>query len=570
MIKLRSDYQLPLKNKIMQAWQRVRGVLAVCPTGGGKTVIFSSIIHDHNGAAAAVVHRKEIVGQISLSLAALEVKHRIIAPPKTIQAIRRKHLKKYGKSFIDQHARVGVVSVQTLTSKSSSNNAVLQSWLNQITLCVYDEGHHYVKQGLWAKAVDCMANAKLLFVSATPERADGKGLGAESDGFAEEMVEGPTTRWLIDQGYLCGFTYKAPSTDLDLRGLAVTASGDFNATALRARVVESHIVGDVVNHYKKFASGLRAIVFATDVATAEEMAEAFRQSGYTATALSGATDAGIRDRELEAFENGNLQVLVNVDLFDEGFDVPAVECVILARPTQSLGKYLQMIGRGLRVVYAAGYDLETQAGRLAAIKAGTKPTAVILDPVRNWERHGMPDWPRAWKLTGKEKGTRESGDDTVPQRVCVACTGPYEAFYKACPYCGHVPVPAGRSLPEQVEGDLLELDVEAMAALFAKMNKADMSDEEYQADQIARHIPGIGRNADMKRHRAGKYRRQVLRELVAWWVGMQDPERQQGEIYSRFYHRFGTDIATAFTLNANDTDALIGRIEKGFHYDIEK
>ena len=568
MIKLRKDYQLPLKNKIMQAWDRVRSVLAVCPTGGGKTVVFSSIIHDHNGAAAAVVHRKEIVGQISLSLATLGVKHRVIAPSKTITAIRRKHLKKFGKSFIDQHAQCGAVSVQTLTSKSSSKNAPLQAWLKQITLCVYDEGHHYVKQGLWAKAVDCMSRAKLLFVSATPERADGKGLGEQSDGFAEEMVEGPTTRWLIEQGYLSGFTYKAPKTDLDVSDLAVTASGDFNATALRARVVESHLVGDAVTHYRKHADGLRAIVFATDVKTAEEMAEAFRRAGYSAVALSGDTDASVRDRELEKFENGRLQVLVNVDLFDEGFDVPAVECVILARPTQSLGKFLQMVGRGLRVVYAAGYDLETQAGRLSAIAAGTKPTAVILDLVRNWERHGMPDWPRVWKLSGKEKGTRDSGDDTVPQRVCKECTQPYEAFYKACPYCGAVPVPEGRSLPEQVEGDLLELDVEAMAALFDKMAAADMSDEEFAADQIARHVPAVGRGAGLKRHRAAKYRREILRNLVGWWVGMQPPERQRGEVYSRFFHRFGIDIASAFTLNTNDTDALIERIGRGFHYDI--
>jgi DNA repair protein RadD len=567
-IKLRADYQLPLKNKIMQAWESVRAVLAVCPTGGGKTIIFSSIIHDHVGACAAVVHRKEIVGQISLSLAALGVKHRIIAPLKTVQTIRRKHLKKFGKSFYDQHAQCGVVSVQTLTSNASQNNATLQAWLNQITLCVYDEGHHYVKQGLWAKAVDCMARAKLLLVSAVPERADGKGLGADADGFAEEMVEGPTTRWLIDQGYLSGFTYKAPQTDFDVRDLAVTASGDFNAKAFRARVVESHLVGDVVKHYRMFARGLRTIVFATDVKTAEEMAEAFRQAGFTSVALSGDTDPGVRDRELERFEDGGLQVLVNVDLFDEGFDVPGVECVIQGRPTQSLNKFLQMIGRGLRVVYAPGYDLATQAGRLAAIKAGGKPAAVILDPVRNWERHGMPDWPRVWKLTGKEKGTRDTGDDTVPQRVCIACTGPYEAFYKACPYCGHVPVPAGRSLPEQVEGDLLELDVEALAALFAKKTAAAMDDEAYALDQIARKVPPIGRGQDLKRHRAAQYRRKVLHELIAWWVGMQPTERQKGEVYSRFFHRFGIDIVTAYTLNTNDTDALIARIGRGFHHDV--
>lgn len=573
MIKLRADYQLPLKNKIMQAWLSVRSVLAVCPTGGGKTVIFSSIIHDHVGSAAAVVHRKEIVGQISLSLAALGVKHRIIAPPKTISNIRRKHLKKFDKSFVDQHAQCGVVSVQTLTSKSSASNPTLQAWVRQVTLCVYDEGHHYVKQGLWAKAVDCMSRAKLLFVSATPERADGKGLGAEFDGFAETMVEGPTTRWLIEQGYLSGFTYKAPHTDLDVSDLAVTASGDFNATALRARVVESHLVGDAVTHYRKHANGLRAIVFATDVATAEEMAEAFRQSGFAAVALSGDTDAAVRDRELERFENGHLQVLVNVDLFDEGFDVPAVECVILARPTQSLGKFLQMDGRGLRVVYAPGYDLGTQEGRLAAIANGGKPRAVILDLVRNWERHGLPDWPRIWKLSGKEKGERNSGDDTVPQRVCQKCTGPYEAFYKACPYCGHVPTPVARSLPEQVEGDLLELDVDALAALFAKKQAAGMDDDEYaqslyQPNADGNIIPPKFHGQAIKRHRAAKYRRQVLHELVGWWVGMQPEGREQGEIYSRFYHRFGVDMVSAFTLSTNDTNALIERIGKGFHYDI--
>jgi len=503
MIKLRVDYQLPLKNKIMEAWQSVRGVLAVCPTGGGKTAIFSVIMSEHIGCAASVVHRKEIVGQISLSLAGQGVKHRIIAPPPTVSAIRKRHLKKFGKSFIDQHSQQGVISVQTLTSKSSANNATLQAWLNQVTLCVYDEGHHYVKQGLWAKAIDCMKNAKLLFVSAAAERADGLGLGADHDGFAEVMVEGPSTKWLIDEGYLSPFSYKAPASNFDVRDLAVTKSGDFNSHAFRERVIESSLVGDVVKHYQKFASGSRAIVFATDVETAEDMAEAFRGAGYTAKALSGKTEAAVRDRALEDYEDGKIQVLVNVDLFDEGFDVPAVECVILARPTQSLMKFLQMIGRGLRVVYAPGYDITTKAGRLAAIKAGGK-TAVVLDPVRNWERHGMPNWPRVWSLEGKEKGSRSAGDDTIPQIVCKECTGPYEAFYKACPYCGAVPVPAARRLPEQVDGDLMELDVDGLAALFAAKDKANMPDEEFQRDQIARRVPAIGRVVD--RHAARRSR----------------------------------------------------------------
>lgn len=567
MLRLR-DYQQDVKSAIDKAWQAVRSVLAVLATGGGKTVIFSAIMHDHNGAAAAVVHRKEIVGQISQALARLDVKHRVIAPKQVVARIRRRHLKEFGKSFVDPHAQAGVISVQTLTSKSSDDNAELQRWVKQITLCVFDEGHHYVEQGLWAKAVHAMANAKLLFVTATPERADGKGLGATADGFADVMVEGPTMRWLIEQGYLCRFSYKAPRTDLDMSGIPVTASGDLNTKAMRARVVESHLVGDVVRHYLQFASGKRAIVFATDVKTAEEMAEAFKARGVAAAALSGETEAGERDRKLDDFEEKRLQVLVNVDLFDEGFDVPGVEAVVLARPTESLAKYLQMVGRALRVVYAKGHDLSAQEGRLAAIAAGGKPEAIVIDPVRNWERHGMPSWPRQWSLDSREKGSRGKSDELVPQRICTTCTQPYEKFYKACPHCGEpVPAPAGRSAPEQVEGDLMELDVEAMAALFEKMRRADMDDDEYAQDQLARRIPAVGRGADMKRHREAKYRRSVLKELIAWWAGAQEG-REIGEVHRRFYHRFGVDIGTAMTLKARETDVLIEKIKQRFSEDL--
>ena len=541
-------FQSRLKAAILEAWQTVRSVLMVLPTGGGKTIVFSSIIHDHNGAAAAIVHRKEIVRQIAISLAKLGVKHRIIAPPKVVRRIRRVQLKLFGKSFVDPNARCGVVSVQTLTSRGAGNSAELQKWIKQVTLAVYDEGHHYVDSGSWAKAVHLFDKALLLFVTATPERADGKGLGSDADGFCDVMIEGPTTAWLIANGYLSPFTYKAPRTDLDVSGLALTASGDFNAKALRARVVESHIVGDVVKHYRKFAHGKKAIVFATDVETAEEQAAAFRADGYKAIALSGETDAGERDRALDGFEGDEYDILVNVDLFDEGFDVPKVACVILARPTESLGKFLQMVGRALRIL----------EGKLEAI---------IIDPVRNWERHGMPDWPRAWTLDAREKKTSGENRDTIPQKVCDNCTQPYQAYYKACPYCGHVNAPAGRASPEQVEGDLIELDVEALSALFAKITAADMEDEDYQRGQITRNVPAIGRGAGLKRHQAAKYRRGVLRELVGWWVGAQTG-RDMPEIHKRFFYRFGIDIGTAFTLSAKETDTLIDKIKTRFSEDM--
>lgn len=567
MLSLR-DYQELLVDEIREAWERYRSVLAVLPTGGGKTVCFSALIHEHVGASAAIVHRKEIVGQISQALARLETPHRVIAPPAVVTRIRRKHLKEFGRSYVDPQAQAGVVSVQTLTSKSSERNQELQNWAAQVTLAVYDEGHHYVRSGLWGRAVEMLERAKQLFVTATPERADGKGLGEIADGFCQTMVEGPSTQWLIENGYLAPFSYFAPGSDLDVSGLAVTASGDLNSKALRARVVESHLVGDVVQHYRQFADGKQAIVFATDVETAEEMAKAFRDAGVAAAALSGETDSGVRDRTLDQFEAKEIQVLVNVDLFDEGFDVPAVDAVLLARPTESLGKYLQMVGRALRVIYAKGFDLKTAQGCRDAIAASSKPKAIIVDAVRNWERHGMPNWPRSWKLTGREKGSRSGPSDTIPQTVCDKCTQPYEKFYPACPYCGHIPEPAGRATPEQVDGDLLELDVDGMAALFAQMQRADMSDEDYAIGQISRNMHRQGRSQDMKRHQTNKYRRKVLKELVAWWFGMQPKGRSQSEKYRRFYHRFGIDVGTAFTLKAAETDALIEKIKQRFAEDL--
>lgn len=572
MINLR-DYQNKFVAAIWAAWTRCRAVLGVLPTGAGKTVCFSAIIHEHNGAAAAVVHRKEIVGQISLALARLEVKHRIIAPPQVVTRIRRRQLKEFGKSFIDPSARVGVISVQTLTSASSDRNKDLQRWLVQVTLAVFDEGHHYVEQGLWARAVLAMENAKLLFVTATPERADGKGLGVGQGGFAETMIEGPSLRWLQDNGYLCSYRghYYCPDSDLDVSDIPLTASGELNTKEMRKRIVESHLVGDVVKHYQKHCPGKRAIVFANDVQTAEEMAREYNRAGVPAAALSGETDAGERDTALDKFEAGELLVLVNVDLFDEGFDVPAVEAVILGRLTESLAKYLQMVGRVLRVIYAKGFDLKTPEGRLAAIAASEKPFAMVIDPVRNWERHGMPDWPRKWTLDRRESKGRSSGAGMVPQRACLLCTQPYERFHLACPYCGEpAPEPTGRSAPEQVEGDLHALDEEALFALFKSMGRAEMTDEEYAVDQIKRNIHPMGRPADTRRHKEARYRREVLRELVAWWVGMQRDRRPMSEIHRRFYYRFGVDIGTPFTpdYKTSDIDALIERIKRQFSEDL--
>ena len=557
-------YQQSAADAVQAAWGRVRSVLFVLATGGGKTVVFCHLILQHNGAAAAIVHRREIVSQIACSLAELDITHRIIAPAKTVQLIRRKQLKRFGRSYIDPNARVGVISVQTLTSHSTGQNESLQRWIRQVTLAVFDEGHHYIQSGFWSRAVDLFKHARLLFATATPERADGKGLAAHADGYAEEMVEGPQTWELIRDGYLSPFTYRAPASDLDVSNIPLTKSGDFNAREFRKRVIDSHLVGDAIKHYKEHGNGGRAIVFATDVETADEMAEAARAAGITAISLNGKSHQEDRDAGLESFAMGTVDWLVNVDLFDEGFDVPSAEVVIKARPTESTAKFLQQIGRVLRPVYCDGYGDD----RHAAIAAGPKPRAIVIDMVRNWERgHGLPDWPRTWSLEGRERGTR-GGRDTQPMRVCLTCTQPYDMFLRECPYCGAPVEPPDRRSVQSVEGDLFELDSAAMRAVFAAQQAAEMGDAEFQADMMRRHVPGIGQPRQLRAHQHGRRRREVLREMVAWWIGMQPEGRELAEKHRRFYYRFGVDIGSAFTLNATDTDGLLDRMASRFTEDM--
>ena len=566
MFNLRS-YQKKLICDIYAAFKRVRAVLAVLATGGGKTVVFSKIIHDHVGASAAIVHRKEIVSQISCSLAALKVKHRVIAPAKVITLIRRKHLKKYGASYVDPNSKVGVISVQTLTSKSSEKDYLIQAWVAQVTLAVFDEGHHYVATGIWSKAVLAMASAKLLFVTATPTRADGQGLGDNASGFVQEMIEAEDNQALISAGYLSRFKYIAPSSDLDTTDIPITAIGELSAKILRERVVDSSLVGDVVEHYKNLAEGKKCIVFASDVKTAFELEKKFKSGRVRAKALSGETAPDERDKAVNDFENKKLKVLINVNLFDEGFDVAAAEVCIIARPTQSLAKFMQMIGRVLRVVYPENSDLSSVSSRINARDNGSKPFALIIDPVRNWERHGLPNWPRVWSLDDNDKSQR-SAQEIDPLRVCTHCTQPYEAYRIECPYCGKPPVMLDRKTPLSVAGDLRELDLDSMTQLFEKIRHANCSDEVYREYQIARRIPFIGRRRDLLRHQDNKASRADLRELVERWMTSQPSNRTPSEKQKRFYCRFKIDIGTAFTLKAKDTDLLVLKIKDNFNKDL--
>lgn len=533
-------YQLENKQEVISRWDRgVKNILSVLPTGAGKTVTFADIVRGHNGASCVIAHRQELVTQISLALARDGVRHRIIGPKKVVKLAVKIHMEELGKSFYDPSSRCAVAGVDTLVLRGDD----LNGWLASVTLWVMDEAHHVLRSNKWGKAVSMFPNAKGLGVTATPIRADGKGLGRHADGVFDTMIVGPSMRDLINMGFLTDYRVFVPPSDLDLSQVTMSATtGDYNPNKLKTAVRKSHIIGDVVAHYLRLAKGKRGITFATDVETATDIAEQFNIAGVPAAIVSAKTSDNGRVAALRRFKNGELLQLVNVDLFGEGFDLPAIEVVSMARPTQSYSLFAQQFGRALRLM----------EGKLGAI---------IIDHVGNCLRHGLPDAHREWTLDRRERRSKGQPDDVIPTRGCTNCASLYERIYKACPYCGHVEIPSSRSGPEFVDGDLTELDPATLAAMRGDVAKVDMDKEDFRAQCVANHEPVAGQMRRVILHVKRQEAQAALRASIEWWAGYQRAaDREDHESYKRFYFMFGVDVLSAQALGTKEALALAERI----------
>lgn len=557
-------YQSKLKADVYQSWNSgARVVMAVAPTGAGKTVLFSDILEEHSGASCAIAHRQELVSQISLALARNGVRHRIIGQDKTRKLCERLHIRKLGRHFIDTNARCAVAGIATLVNIKPADHEY--AWLGQVTLWVGDEGHHFLKENNWGTGIAMFRNpsVKGLLVTATPIRADGKGLGSHVDGLADCMVLAPSMRDLVNMGYLTDYRIFAPPSDLDLSQVTVSdATGDYNKDQVRKAVHASHIVGDVVAHYLKIAPGKLGITFAVDVDSATEIALAFKAAGVPAEVVHAKTPDDLRADIVGRFERREILQLVNVDLFGEGFDLPAIEVVSMARPTQSFSLYAQQFGRALRLMLdptmLSGWDLYDDATRRYFISISSKPRAIIIDHVSNVVRHnGPPDKRIEWSLERRERRS-SSKSDAIPYRVCVnpECTQPYERVYKCCPWCGNYPEPAARSSPAFVDGDLYELDEQTLAIMRGEIDRI-------QAEAVVpKGADYIVKMSIGKRHSERQFAQAALRNALAWYGGYLNATgvRDVSEQWRRFYFKFGIDIASAQALAARDADALRERI----------
>lgn len=366
------DYQNTGVAEIRAAYGRkVRRVLFVLPTGGGKTVTFSYIASEaaKKGKRIIIVaHRREIVEQISRSLAEMGVRHSLIVPQRPIT-----------------EAPVMVGMVQTLAKRLHR--------VCQPDLLVIDEAHHSIT-GTYKRVTDHWPKTMLLGVSATPERLDGRGL---KDAF-DEMITGPSMRWLIENGYLAGYDYFAPTSKVDLSRVR-TRGGDFAVGDLAEVMDKSVITGDAVEHYRDLLNGRPAVAFCVSVRHAEHVAEQFMQAGFRAASVDGSMTPDARRQLLVDLAEGRLNVLTSCELISEGVDVPVCAGAILLRPTKSVALYLQQIGRALR-------------------KKPDGSRAVILDHVGNVHRFGMPDTEREWTLEGRKKRAAAQAESLTTCPTC--------------------------------------------------------------------------------------------------------------------------------------------------------
>ena len=352
------DYQEDMKERIEKALRLHRSVMAQMPTGTGKTYLLTAVIdsfvsNNPMEKVWIVAHRRELVSQID-------------------ETVRKFH------SY----------SASNTSSLLSSVKAMSIQWLmrhydeieEEPGMIVIDEAHHALAK-TYKEMWERFPNAKFLGLTATPCRLNGKGF---TDLF-DVLVQSWGVPEFISKGRLATYDFVSIKSDgvtqrlidsLQKRG----ADGDYQNKEMDMLLNKKPSIERLYRSLEEFGKDRKGIVYAINISHAQKITKLYQEHGVKAIAIDSKTPASERKQDIEAFKKGDIQVLVNVDIFSEGFDCPDVEFVQLARPTLSLAKYLQMVGRGLRV-------------------AKGKKNCVIIDNVGLYRVFGLPSQVWNWKAT---------------------------------------------------------------------------------------------------------------------------------------------------------------------------
>lgn len=407
------EYQKDMLRQIEDAFVTHQSVMVQMPTGTGKTVLISEVVKREerrvkNPCVWIVVHRRELVEQIKETLE-----------------------RRLGTSLDAEREKLSVIevfSIQWLTRH-------YQELEERPSLIVIDEAHHAVAK-TYEEVMNAYPNAKKLGVTATPCRLTKRGF---TDLF-EVLLCSHSIPKFIKEGYLSDFDYISLNPNSEdqkkIDGLEKRAAdGDYNIAEMQEVLDCKPSIERLYQTIKDFAAGKKGIVYAINIEHAEHIAEYYREQGLAAVAISSKTPKEERRRMIELFKEGSagdkpycaslslittvgqdetpkgIQILVNVDLFGEGFDCPDVEFIQLARPTLSLAKYLQMVGRGLRV-------------------AKGKECCTLLDNVGLYRLFGLPttDWDWSAMFLGRQAG---KGDIVRERDMSIRILGTFSSKYKS-------------------------------------------------------------------------------------------------------------------------------------------
>ncbi len=448
--------------------------LLVMPTGTGKTATASKIIESALRKGRRILflaHRKELIDQCSKTLDEFNVDHGVI---------KSKHWR------TRPELPVQVASVQTLIKRDHPKADIV----------ILDEAHRALNA---TNQTICgwYPDALKLGLTATPWRLDGRGLGA----LYQTIVAPITMQQAVDASFLLPLRIYEPERP-DLKGLARSA-GDYNQKQLHQRLTENpKRVGNIVENWIELGESQRGVVFASSVADSLEIVRKFIEAGVRAEHLDGDTHETLRDQILERIASGETQVVSNVDVLVEGYDLPSLGCVTLAKPTLSLTRFLQQVGRGMRPF-------------------GEQRYCIVLDHAGCVHRHGDPARERTWSL--EDRILRDEEDDRpAPPITCEVCKCVRNANVFHCPVC--VPQATATTnagffdgLPVEVDGRLVErerqsvgmrckpcgsdrVELERFGDLRVRVKCLACKETSYQPDEVAaRQASEVRRREEYRR-----------------------------------------------------------------------